>query len=174
MKNIGFLGLAFISAFSLTGDIWWTSIVYAQCDQQYISIERVAKFLDLEPEFKNQGHRRPEELNDKRNETHLEFKNVKLHYKEGDKAALDGVSLSIARNEKVGICGRTGSGKSSILSLLFLAYKPQEGSIRVGGSDIQEYGSAIRGFVSIIPQEIVIFEGTVKENLDMRNRFTTE
>ena len=97
-----------------------------------------------------------------------------MHYKEGDKAALDGVSLSIARNEKVGICGRTGSGKSSILSLLFLAYRPQEGSIQVGGSDIREYGGAIRGFVSIIPQEIVIFEGSVKENLDMRNRFTTD
>ncbi len=76
---------------------------------------------------------------------------------------LKGVSFDVAGGEKVGLVGRTGSGKSSLLLALFRMVEPDGGSIRIDGVDIATLGLArLRGALSIIPQDPFMFSGTVR------------
>jgi len=81
---------------------------------------------------------------------------------------LDGVTVEIGAGEKVGICGRTGAGKSSLLLALFRLVEPERGSqIEIDGVNCLELGlKDLRSGLSIIPQEPVLFSGTLKFNLD--------
>ena len=102
----------------------------------------------------------------------IEFRNVTLRYKNKDDstlvaAALEQLSLSIEGGLKVGICGRTGAGKTSVLSALFRLHEIDEGNIFIDGTDIAQVPiRALRSRLSIIPQDPFLFTGTVRENLD--------
>lgn len=83
-----------------------------------------------------------------------------------DPPLLRGVSLSVPPGASLGIVGHSGSGKSSLLRLLFRFYDPQEGSILVGGRDIRDIDLAsLRRAIAIIPQDVVLLNGTLYENL---------
>ncbi|WEJ95669.1 hypothetical protein PSN45_003193 [Yamadazyma tenuis] len=95
------------------------------------------------------------------------FDNVSMKYREGLPKVLKNVSLRIKPNEKVGICGRTGAGKSTIISTLFRLFPLAEGSINIDGIDISHLGmNNLRSKLSIIPQESLLFEGDIRRNLD--------
>lgn len=82
---------------------------------------------------------------------------------------LKGVTVTINSNEKVGICGRTGSGKSSIMRALLRLFEPEAGSeILIDGVKTGEIGlDVLRGHaITIIPQEPIIYKGTLRDNLD--------
>ncbi len=99
----------------------------------------------------------------------IEFRNVFLRYgSDKDKEpALKNLSLKIKGGLKVGICGRTGAGKSSILSVLFRLEEICGGSILIDSVDIGEVPvRSLRSKLSIIPQDPFLFTGTVRENLD--------
>ncbi len=98
----------------------------------------------------------------------VEFRNVSFRYRVDLPAVLKDVSFSIAAGEKVGICGRTGAGKSSVFNALFRMTESEEGSqIRIDGRDIRHLGLRdLRGRLSIIPQDPVLFSGTLRFNLD--------
>jgi len=85
---------------------------------------------------------------------------------------LQGVSFEVAAGEKVGIVGRTGSGKSSLIVTLFRIVETDGGSITLDGLDLQSMGlNDVRGRIAAIPQDPVLFSGTVRSNLDPYGRY---
>uniref|UniRef100_A0A182P628 Uncharacterized protein n=1 Tax=Anopheles epiroticus TaxID=199890 RepID=A0A182P628_9DIPT len=97
---------------------------------------------------------------------HVEFRNVCFRYAEHDVAVLHNLSFSIAPQEKVGIVGRTGAGKSSIIAALF-RMALVEGDILIDGTNTAHVPlEVLRSHISIIPQDPVLFSGTLRRNLD--------
>jgi ABC-type multidrug transport system fused ATPase/permease subunit len=95
------------------------------------------------------------------------FENVALRYKAGAPLALSGLSLTVAGGERLAVVGRTGAGKSTILTALFRIVEVESGTIRFDGVDVTSIGiHTLRRAVSMIPQEPVVMDGSVRYNLD--------
>ncbi|BGP58188.1 hypothetical protein JCM8202v2_005849 [Rhodotorula sphaerocarpa] len=97
----------------------------------------------------------------------VEFKNVVMSYRPDLPPVLKGLSLSVKAGEKIGVVGRTGAGKSTIMQTLFRMVEISSGSIEVDGVDISKIGLAdLRKKIAILPQDAFLFAGTVRTNLD--------
>ncbi|BGO90746.1 hypothetical protein NBRC10512v2_002998 [Rhodotorula toruloides] len=97
----------------------------------------------------------------------IEFKNVVMRYRPDLPPVLKGLNLSVRPGEKIGVVGRTGAGKSSIMQTLFRIVEVSSGTIEVDGIDISKLGLAdLRKKIAIIPQDALLFAGTVRTNLD--------
>jgi ATP-binding cassette, subfamily B, bacterial len=130
-----------------------------------VAIDRIYSILDYAPEdytgFNNDGN----EL-----EGTIEFDNVHFKYDEDENAVLNGVSFRIKAGEKVALLGPTGSGKSTIISLLMKFYEPTSGVIRIDGRDIREYSRPfLRSKIGVVLQKPFLFSTTIKENIAYSN-----
>lgn len=97
----------------------------------------------------------------------VNFENVSLSYREGLPLVLKDVSFDVKGGYKIGICGRTGAGKSTIMNALFRVNELATGKITIDGIDISTLGlHDLRSKLSLIPQDPVLFHGTIRENLD--------
>ncbi|OAE35389.1 hypothetical protein AXG93_2587s1040 [Marchantia polymorpha subsp. ruderalis] len=97
----------------------------------------------------------------------IEFETLEMRYRPGLPLVLKGVSMSINGGEVVGVVGRTGSGKSSLMLCLFRLVEPASGRIKIDGIDIGNITlKNLRSRLSIIPQEPILFSGTVRTNID--------
>ncbi|KAG9092782.1 hypothetical protein FRC06_011800 [Ceratobasidium sp. 370] len=97
----------------------------------------------------------------------VELKEVVMSYRPGLPAVLRGLSLHIKGGEKIGIVGRTGAGKSSIMVALYRMVELTSGSISLDGVDISQIGlHTLRSNIAIIPQDPLLFSGTLRSNLD--------
>ena len=102
----------------------------------------------------------------------IEFKKYSMRYRPGLPLVLKNLTLTIDAGEKVGIVGRTGSGKSSMLTALFRLVEGAEGQIVIDGADIAGVPlKKLRSVLSIIPQDPVLFSGTLRYNLDPFNQY---
>jgi ATP-binding cassette subfamily B protein len=106
----------------------------------------------------------------------VEFKNVNFAYSQkSDVNVLSGINLSINAGETVGIIGATGSGKTSLVSLIPRLYDVSEGSVTVGGVDVRQYNmDTLRTSVAMVLQKNVLFSGTVAENLRWGDEYATD
>ena len=96
----------------------------------------------------------------------LEFDKVQMQYPASQVPALQGVSLQIGAGERVGVIGRTGSGKSTIGRLCLGLYQPQEGSVRLGGIDLRQLHVAdLRHRIGYVSQDLQLFYGSIRENI---------
>lgn len=94
----------------------------------------------------------------------IEFKKVGFTYQK--KKILNNFKLKIKKNEKVALVGRSGSGKSTLIKLLFRMYDTQEGGVFIDGKDIKEFTQeSLRSELSIVPQECVLFDDTIYNNI---------
>ncbi|XP_072498338.1 ATP-binding cassette sub-family C member 10 isoform X1 [Notamacropus eugenii] len=170
LANPGLVGLSLSYALSLTGLLSGLVSSFTQTEAMMVSVERLEEYscdLPSEPQgqhiqvgvgWLSQGH--------------VEFQDVVLAYRPGLPNALDGVTFSVLPGEKIGIVGRTGSGKSSLLLVLFRLVEPNSGHIFLDGVDTSLLGlSDLRSQLAIIPQEPFLFSGTVRENLDPLGRY---
>ncbi|KAK2882455.1 hypothetical protein FQN49_000347 [Arthroderma sp. PD_2] len=97
----------------------------------------------------------------------ISFSNVEMRYRAGLPLVLHGLSLNVKGGERIGIVGRTGAGKSSIMSALFRLTELSGGSIKIDDIDISTIGlHDLRSRLAIIPQDPALFRGTVRSNLD--------
>ena len=103
------------------------------------------------------------------------FEDVSLRYKGAGADALEHVSFSARPGETIGVIGGTGSGKSSLVSLIPRFYDATGGRVRVGGVDVRELKKdVLRDAVAIVPQKAVLFKGTIRSNLLWGNENATE
>lgn len=100
-------------------------------------------------------------------EGRIEFKDVRMRYREELPDVLKGLTMSVGAAEKIGVVGRTGAGKSSIMMALFRMSELSGGSITIDGVDISKIGlNDLRSGISIIPQDPLLFSGTIRSNID--------
>ncbi len=131
---------------------------------------RVLEILDTESEVND----RPNALTLKNVKGDIEFRNVSFYYNETE-PVIDDVSFKVKSGEMVAFVGATGVGKSTIVSLLERFYDPIEGSILIDGCDIKDVSvKSLRENLSIVLQDVFLFNGTIFENIAYGNSAATE
>jgi len=106
----------------------------------------------------------------------IEFRSVCLRYRQGLPLVLNNCSFVIQSNEKVGVVGRTGAGKSSLVTALLRLVELEEHShIYIDDVDVSSLGlKSLRSHITVIPQDPVMFSGTIRQNLDPFQKYTDE
>ncbi|KAK4702568.1 hypothetical protein P7C70_g3660, partial [Phenoliferia sp. Uapishka_3] len=139
--------------------------VFATVEQDMNTAERVSHYSHLPEEGALSTSNDPPESWPE--EGCLTFTDVKMRYREGLPEVLRGVSFKTRPGETVGIVGRTGAGKSSLLQALFRICELSEGKIEIDGRDISSMGlEVLRKRLSVIPQDALLYAGSVRQNLD--------
>ncbi|KAF4621625.1 hypothetical protein D9613_012586 [Agrocybe pediades] len=138
---------------------------FAQNEQNMNAVERVLHYTELESEAATKTPNDPPESWP--SEGAIEFKDVDLAYREGLPLVLKGVSFEVKPGEKIGIVGRTGAGKSSLLQALFRTVELRNGKIVIDGCDISQIGlDVLRNKLALVPQDGTLFLGTLRDNID--------
>ncbi|XP_017890591.1 multidrug resistance-associated protein 4-like [Ceratina calcarata] len=180
----GEVGLAITQVMAMTGMIQWGMRQNAEVANQMMSVERVLEYTQIapEPNLRDRGKfAKKTETQDalpanapKNWPTNgmIRFRNVYMRYTDDDPPVLKGLNIVINSGEKIGIVGRTGAGKSSLISALFRLAKV-DGAIEIDGIDTASIClEDLRRNISIIPQDPVLFSGTLRRNLDPFNEFS--
>lgn len=138
---------------------------YAQNEQDFNAVERILYYTTLPSEGDLvQANDPPPTWPEK---GQVNFKEVKLVYREGLPPVLKGVTFTVNPGEKVGIVGRTGAGKSSLLQALFRMVNVSGGSIEIDGVNIADIGlNILRSRLALVPQDNILFKGTLRDNID--------
>lgn len=160
------IGLAISSALFLSGSFQWGVRQSTEMESQMTSVSRIKEYSELpeEPARYSAPGREPPPSWPQAGA--IEFDQINLRYFENEEPVLKQLTFRINPGEKVGIVGRTGAGKSSIIAVLFRLTEP-EGSIMIDGIDTKSIGlHELRKKLSIIPQEPVLFNGPIRRNLD--------
>lgn len=131
---------------------------------------RVSAALDVESDMHG-ADTMPKEID---TDEEVRFENVEFGYATGGKPALSGISFSVKKGETMGIIGGTGSGKSSLVSLIPRFYDATGGHVYIKGNEVKDYPlGALREMVGMVPQKAVLFKGTIRENLRWGNADAT-
>jgi ATP-binding cassette subfamily B multidrug efflux pump len=137
--------------------IGWVSSLIQEAEA---SQKRINEFLKIEPEIKNNN------LTPMTFMGNIKFNNVSLIYEDTNIKALDNISFSVNNGETLAIIGRTGSGKSTILSLISRLYDPTSGNITVDDVRLTEANlKDLRNSIGVVPQDAFLFSDTIKNNI---------
>jgi len=173
----GWLGLALSYSIEVTSFLKHGVMMLAQLEADMNSVERILYYTDnIEPESPNVNPDGDPEPGTWPSVGEIVFSNASMRYRDGP-LVLKELSLTVNGGEKIGVCGRTGSGKSSLMISLFRISEIEEdgGTIMIDGLNTREVGTdALRSNLSIIPQDPVMFSNTVRYNLDPFVRYTDE
>ncbi|XP_061421515.1 ATP-binding cassette sub-family C member 10 isoform X3 [Lethenteron reissneri] len=166
----GLVGLAIAYALSINGRLSGLVSSFTQTETQMVSVERVQEYRGIDSE---EAHRHPTHVSpDWPQGGALKFDKVFLTYRPGLPFALNGISFCINPWEKVGIVGRTGSGKSTLFSVLFRIVDVQHGAVYIDDQDISKLAlKQLRSNLAIIPQDPFLFSDTVRNNLDPKGSY---
>ncbi|KAK9830435.1 hypothetical protein WJX72_011744 [[Myrmecia] bisecta] len=176
----GLVGLSLAYALPITGLLNGLLTSAAETEQEMVAVERLAEYSALEPQAVTlpacAGH-----VHDGASGTVslrpgtgrgpqvgcISFDQVSLRYVEPGPYALAGVNLEVAAGQKVGICGQTGAGKSSMVAALLRLTEITSGAICVDGRDVRSLPLPhLRSIVGCVPQSPFLFQGTIRQNLD--------
>ncbi|NWI30562.1 MRP6 protein, partial [Sula dactylatra] len=168
----GTAGFSISYALQITGVLNWMVRSWTDIENNIVSVERVREYLSTPKEA-------PWTLNGKLQgqvwltEGRIEFRNYSLRYRPNLELALKHVKLTINAQEKIGITGRTGAGKSTLAVGLLRLVEAAEGAILIDGLDIAQLGlHDLRTKITVIPQDPVLFSGSLRMNLDPLNQYT--
>eukprot|EP01127_Copromyxa_protea_P009587 TRINITY_DN2277_c0_g1_i1.p1 TRINITY_DN2277_c0_g1~~TRINITY_DN2277_c0_g1_i1.p1 ORF type:complete len:1277 (+),score=324.69 TRINITY_DN2277_c0_g1_i1:241-3831(+) len=175
-----------VATVSITPQLVWQLKQFAQnltmTETQMNSVERIRQFVELPAEapeisrFIEMPRKYKDVLHipkDWPSGGKIEFKNVEMRYREDRPIVLKGISVSFNAREKIGIVGRTGSGKSTLMQVLFRMVELTSGNIYIDDVDIATLGlKELRSNLAIIPQEPTMFTGTVRYNVDPFNEYS--
>uniref|UniRef100_A0A3P8SC25 Cystic fibrosis transmembrane conductance regulator n=1 Tax=Amphiprion percula TaxID=161767 RepID=A0A3P8SC25_AMPPE len=170
--DAGSVGLALSYAVTLTGMFQWGVRQSAEVENMMTSVERAVEYTELESEAPWETQKRPPP--NWPSKGLVTFDQVSFSYSPDGPTVLHNMSATFRPKEKVGIVGRTGAGKSSLVSALFRLAEPQ-GKIYIDSIVTSEIGlHDLRQKMSIIPQDPVLFTGSMRKNLDPFNQHTDE
>uniref|UniRef100_A0A4W3HII4 ATP-binding cassette sub-family C member 5 n=1 Tax=Callorhinchus milii TaxID=7868 RepID=A0A4W3HII4_CALMI len=165
-----YAGLAISYAVQLTGLFQFTVRLASETEARFTSVERINHYITSEAPTHVPGSRPPPGWPQ---EGRIEFSDVEMRYRDNLPLVLKKITFDIKPREKVGIVGRTGSGKSSLGVTLFRLVENCNGSIIIDNVKISDIGlDDLRKKLSIIPQEPMLFIGTVRSNLDPYDQCT--
>jgi ABC-type multidrug transport system fused ATPase/permease subunit len=158
----------------MTGVFQWAVRQSAETENLMTSYERVYSYTTLPPEDEL-GDQAMHVDSDWPRTGELKFADVRIRYRPELDDVLKGVTLDIRDKEKVGVCGRTGSGKSTLFKSCFRIIPITSGNIFLDGIDISKISlDDLRSRLSIIPQDPVIFSGTLRYNLDPLDHYSDQ
>ncbi|XP_012937343.1 multidrug resistance-associated protein 1 isoform X1 [Aplysia californica] len=170
----GIVGLSITYAMNVTQTLNWMVRMTCELETNIVAVERIKEYTETQTEadWVIEGKRPSAEWPEK---GVVKFKDYKVRYREGLDLVLKGIDCEIKSGEKIGIVGRTGAGKSSLTLALFRIIEAAGGSISVDGIDISTIGlHDLRSKLTIIPQDPVLFSGTLRMNLDPFENRTDE
>ncbi|KAI8571310.1 hypothetical protein RHMOL_Rhmol01G0109700 [Rhododendron molle] len=162
----GFIGM--VLSYGLTLNTFLVSSVQSQCtlSNSIIAVERLEQYMHIPSEA-------PEIIEGNRPTLNwpefgkVEIRDLKVRYRPNSPLVLRGISCVFEGGDNIGIVGRTGSGKTTLISALFCLIEPTEGSIIVDGINISTLGlHDLRSHFGVIPQDPTLFSGSVRYNLD--------
>ncbi|KAJ7514410.1 hypothetical protein O6H91_23G042800 [Diphasiastrum complanatum] len=168
------VGLSLSYGLALNDALFYLVFFMSQVEQKMVSVERILQFSKItgeQPSLTKEKHpieRWP-------NHGSIAVQDLQLRYRPGSPLVLKGVTFTVKGGEKLGIVGRTGSGKSSIVQALFRLVEPASGKIVIDAVDITTIClKDLRSRLSIIPQEPTLFEGSIRSNVDPLGKHTDD
>ncbi|KAM3913417.1 ATP-binding cassette sub-family C member 2 isoform 2-T2 [Leptodactylus fuscus] len=169
----GTVGLSISSALNITQTLNWLVRMTSELETNIVAVERVDEYIEVENEADWVTQKRPPKNWPDRGV--VQFVDYKARYRSELDLVLHGISCTVDSMEKVGIVGRTGAGKSSLTNCLFRIIEAAGGKIVIDGLDISTIGlHDLRNKLTIIPQDPVLFSGTLRLNLDPFDQYTDE
>ena len=166
-SNVGNM-MAFLQyAMQILFSLLMASFMFIMLPRAQASALRINEVLDIEPEIKNpRATRKPEQGT----KGYVEFRNVSFRYHGAEVPALSDISFSAKPGEVTAIIGSTGSGKSTLISLIPRFYDVNSGSILIDGVDVRDMSQEeLRAKIGLVPQKAVLFSGSVSENIRYGN-----
>lgn len=161
-----YVGLSLSYGLPLNSVLYWTIYLSSFLENRMVSVERIKQFINIPAEAAWKKENTLPSA-DWPNHGDIEIKELQVRYRPNTPLVLKGISLSIHGGEKIGVVGRTGSGKSTLIQVFFRLVEPYGGKIIIDAVDICKLGlHDLRSRFGIIPQEPVLFEGTVRSNID--------
>lgn len=162
----GLAGLA--ATYGLNLNVLQAWVIWNLCnvENKMISVERILQYTKIPSEaplvIENSRPERNWPIHGK-----IELQNLHIQYTPSLPKVLKGITCTFQGQNKIGVVGRTGSGKSTLIQALFRVVEPTEGQILIDGINISSMGlHDLRSRLSIIPQDPTLFQGTMRSNLD--------
>ena len=176
-KNIGLYpkDISAISSYvgylsQMLSNLAFGGMMLAQYSRGLVSLKRIDEVIETEPDLKFNHEESNVDLKGS-----VEFDDVSFKYPGSSKETLSHVSFKVNPGETVGIVGRTGSGKSTLVSLLVRLYDPTSGTIRIGGCDLRDVNERkLRKMAALVQQKALLFSGTIADNLRQGDENATE
>lgn len=176
-KNIGLYpkDISAISSYvgylsQMLSNLAFGGMMLAQYSRGLVSLKRIDEVIETEPDLKFNHEESNVDLKGS-----VEFDDVSFKYPGSSKETLSHVSFKVDPRETVGIVGRTGSGKSTLVSLLVRLYDPTSGTIRLGGCDLRDVNERkLRKMAALVQQKALLFSGTIADNLRQGDENATE
>ncbi|KAM0894855.1 hypothetical protein ACQ4PT_024288 [Festuca glaucescens] len=170
----GFVGMAL--SYGLSLNMSFVFSIQNQCNlaNQIISVERVNQYMHIQSEAAEVvEENRP--APDWPRDGNVQLTDLKIRYRKDTPLVLHGITCRFEGGDKIGIVGRTGSGKTTLIGALFRLVEPAEGKIVIDSVDISTIGlHDLRSRLGIIPQDPTLFQGTVRYNLDPLGQFSDQ
>jgi len=171
----GLAGLSVSFALSVTQSLNWSVRMGSDLEANMVAVERVEQYCRIPGEAPRETDK------DKRIDPKwpgrgaIKFRGARMRYRPGLPLVLKGLDLDIPARSKVGIVGRTGAGKSTLMVALLRIVELAGGSITIDDVDIRTLGlKKLRKQIAVIPQDPVLFSGSVRTNLDPFHEYTDE
>lgn len=176
-KNIGLYpkDISAISSYvgylsQMLSNLAFGGMMLAQYSRGLVSLKRIDEVIETEPDLKFNHEESNVDLKGS-----VEFDDVSFKYPGSSKETLSHVSFKVAPGETVGIVGRTGSGKSTLVSLMVRLYDPTSGTVRLGGCDLRDVNERkLRKMAALVQQKALLFSGTIADNLRQGDENATE
>jgi ABC-type multidrug transport system fused ATPase/permease subunit len=175
-SEASFVGIALTYSLAICRYLYYLVLYLSTLETEFNSVERLHYYCTALPKEAEYTRETDPKLEEWPTKGEIQFKDIQLSYPSNpDKLVLKNISLCVHSGEKIGIVGRTGSGKSTILAALFRMMEVHSGEIWIDQQNIMNLGlHTLRSRIQIIPQDPVLFTGSIRSNLDIDGLFSDD